>query len=348
MGVALPRKYLWTFGSLAILGLAILLATFQFWPNPQRALPTIRLGRGGNPVYVLIYLAQHHGLFEAQGVHVEVEDFPTGRDALSALIAGRADLSTSYQTPVLLRSFEGHSLRILSALHSASRNTAIVARSDRGIRVPADLAGKRVGLAFDTSGELFLASMLKNNGVPLAKIKRVNLATKDLVEALKLGAVDAICAWHPDLFNAQTALPSGETITFYSDNYTEMSLLVGLQSNLEAKREAVVAMLRALGQAEELLHHDPAGAFSVVQKLFPNQSPPALRAGWKDIEPALKLDNLLLLTLEQEADLSRQQGRGGAGKAQIRQMIDTSFLSSAAPEAVTLLELPTKTVGRSP
>ncbi len=314
----------------------------------QRPLPTITLGRGGNPVYVLMYLAEHHGLYEPQGVRVEVQSFATGRDALSAMIEGKVDLATSYQTPVLLRSFDGHPLRILSSLHSASQNTAIVARTDRGIRAPNDLAGKKVGLTFDTSAELFLTLLTRSNGVPLSKIKQVNLPTKDLPEALRAGTVDAICTWQPYLFNAQTALATGDTVTFYSENYTEMSLLVGMQANLDHKRPAAVAMLRALAQAEEILHRDPHGAFAVVERFFPTQTAPALRAGWKGVDAALKVDNLLLLTLEQEAELFRQQGRVRASDSQIREMIDSSFLTQASPEAVTLLDLPSKTVGRSP
>lgn len=332
---------------LTLVGVLAAVAAFlhdRWFPRP---LPTITLGRGGNPVYVLMYLAEHHGLYEAAGVRVKVEDFATGRDALSALIEGKVDLSTSYQTPVLLRSFEGNPLRILSALHSASQNTAIVGRTDRGIREAADLAGKKVGLTFDTSAELFLALLAKSNGVPLSKIQTVNLPVTELPAALKEGTVDAICTWQPNLFNAQTALPAGETITFYSENYTEMSLLVGLQPTLNRNRAAVVALLRALAQAEEILHRDPQGAFSVVEKVFPTETGPALRAGWAGVDPALRVDNLLLLTLEQEAELFRQQGRVRASNARIRELIDTSFLNDAIPEAVTLLERPV-TVGRSP
>ncbi len=320
---------------------------FTFRNCGRRAPPPskIVLGRGGNPVYVLAYLAEHHRLFAKHHLTVQIEDFPTGRDALSALIQGKVDLATGYQTPVLLRSLEGHSLRILTSFHSATQNTAVVGRKDRGILTPTDLIGKKIGLTFDTSAELFVALLLKANGVPFSKVKQVNIQPKDLVEALKQGQVDAICAWQPFLFNAQNGLEAGGAVTFYSDNYIEMSLLVGMEPALESKRTAIVAFLKSLAEAEEILRDDPQAAFGVVEKFFPTEHSSALRAGWTGIEPELKLDNLLMLTLEQEAELFRQQGRVRANKAQIREMIDTSFLTDAHSEAVTLLDLPVRLTG---
>ena len=107
---------------------------------PQRHEKLV-LGTVHLPALGLVYIAQAKGYFARHGLEVEPRRFTTGRDALAALAAGEVDVATALETPVVLRAGRDASLRILTTLHVSVGSTRLVARADRGIAAPADLAG---------------------------------------------------------------------------------------------------------------------------------------------------------------------------------------------------------------
>lgn len=97
------------------------------------------------PALGLVFIAEQKGFFAGEGLAIDYQHFDLGRDALASLLRGRADVAMAYLTPVARRAFDDPRLRILTTLHHSHENTAVVARSDRGIRSVADLRGKRIG-----------------------------------------------------------------------------------------------------------------------------------------------------------------------------------------------------------
>src|SRR5512133_1124497 len=149
------------------------------------------------PALGLVYLAQANGYFTAHGLDVEERRFTSGRDALAALGAGRIDAATVFETPIVLRAARDRSLRVLTTTHVASGNTRLVARADRGIAAPSDLAGKRIGVPRNTNAEYFLDVLLAWGGVTQREVRRVDVAPVATAEALASGDVDAVAIWAP-------------------------------------------------------------------------------------------------------------------------------------------------------
>ncbi len=135
-GVRLPRPR-----TRSLLALAAAALSSAACAPPREPLVIGLVPEAGNG---LALVALDRGFFAHEGIALEVRSFASGRDALRALLAREVDVATVYQTPVVLAALEGPSpVRLLTVVHRASRNTALVARADRGIATVGDQASPR-------------------------------------------------------------------------------------------------------------------------------------------------------------------------------------------------------------
>lgn len=289
------------------------------------------------PSVGLLYIAEERGLYEENDLEVDFLAFSTGREALKELDSGKADLATVYQTPILERALENNPLRILTSLHNSNRGTGIVARRDRGIYRPMDLVGRRVGVPLKTSGELFFKGFLQLEGISWSSLKVVNVPPAEFESRFLSGELDAAVMWQPHLHNAQTMLAPNKVSTFYSDVYTEISLLVSNDQVIKSKAPAIKKFLTALTMAEAFLREHPEEAFEILVKSkdFHGQNLDALRASWNVYRLELKLDNFMALTLEKELELRRVKSDRAKSTVEVSDLIRPELLEAVDPEAVT-------------
>lgn len=290
------------------------------------------------PSVGLVYLAQNQGYFEEEGLDVEFISHPTGVQALTDIDSGRADLVTVYQTQVLQRAIEDRPIRILTTLHSSTRGTGVVARRDRGIRHPTDLVGRRVGLPFGNFGELFFRAFLKLEGIAYKKVQVVNAPITEGVNRFRDGDLDALVTWQPLLHEAQGSFPPEKISIFYSDVFVEMSLLAAKDETLKNKTAAIAKFIRALVRAERFHRDNPDESFELIISSddFKGQDPEALRAAWNVYRLELKLDNLMLATMQKKLELRRSMENVADGMWDVAELIRPKLLEAASPEAVTV------------
>lgn len=290
------------------------------------------------PSLGLIYLAEEQGFFQEHSLDVDFHSYATGREALIDLDTGKSDLVTVYQTPILERALENNPVRVLTSLHNSSRGTGVVARRDRGIHRPADLVGRRVGVPMKTSGELFFRGFLKLEGIAWGLLKIVDVPPSESEARFVSGELDAVVIWEPYLHNAQSTLAPNKVSTFYSDVYTEVSLLVTTDQVIQSKSTAIKKFLAALADAEDFIRDRPDEAFDVIVKAqdFRGQSSDSLRASWNVYRLELKLDNLTALTLEKELALRRGSLVRPTNVVEVSDLIRPQLLEEVNPEAVTI------------
>lgn len=295
----------------------------------------LTVGRVALPVVALLHIAEARDYFAKEGLDVRFVDFPTGREALDETIAGKYDLAVAYTTPVVRQIGRGADLAILTTLHQSGRNTALVARRDRGIERPDDLRGKTIGVSKSTSGEFFLHLLLTSFDIADTEVQTVNVPIIGMTDALREGRVDAAVTWNPYLHAAQKAFDPAEIRVFRSDVYAEMSLVVGPREVVQRKQEAVVRFLRALSRAQDEVISRPRDARLAAARNYPMPSD-LEGAIWRDFSPDLGLSHVLLLTLEQEAGWMRDTGAFQGPIPAFRRHILDEYLRAVRPEAVTL------------
>ena len=70
-------------------------------------------------------------------------------------------------------------------------------RAGTGINKITDVKGKKIGITFGSTGDLWLRTILEANGIMTGDYKRINTRPPSLVSVLDTGGVDAIVAWSP-------------------------------------------------------------------------------------------------------------------------------------------------------
>ncbi len=306
-------------------------------PAPRERLV---LGTMHFPALGLVYIAQAKGYFAAHGVEVEPRRFTTGRDAIVALGAGRIDVATAFETPVVLRAVHDPLLRVLTTLHVSGGNTRLVARADRGISAPSDLAGKRIGVPRDTNADYFLDVLLAWGGVRERDVLKIDVAPEAAADALASGEVDALAIRTPHAERARRMAGPRGVVEIGSEVYTELSMLVTREPVLATRRSALVKLVAALADAERLVRDRPWEAFAVMRAEFPEASETDLAEAWRRVRPTLGLTHQLAAVLEDESRWSRAAGRAEGGPLDVGVLLEPDVLAEVDPEAVTFVPTP--------
>ena len=118
--------------------------TFMAGYKPQANLP-----------FVGVYVAQERGLFQNEGLTVDIQHSGGGADNLQLLVAGKVHVTT-VDAAVLLQRRADPGLPLVSiALIGQTGQQAYIAMQASGMRTPADWAGRKVGYKGAPPPDLF-------------------------------------------------------------------------------------------------------------------------------------------------------------------------------------------------
>ena len=304
--------------------------------TPPATIEKIKMADANNAVFALVYLAESLGYFAEEGLEVEYDTYTSGRDALASVLAGKNDIATVYATPIVVETFNGAELSVITELHNSNKNTGLVARKDRGIFSARDLKGKRIAVPINTNAEFFLKLFLTSQGIDQSEITFVPSKPQDAVEALKTKDIDAVAAWNPNLYHAQKSLNSDRLVSFYSDVYTEVSVLALKKEVADKRGEALTRLLRALVRAEEYLTDNPSDSKERVISRLPKHVQETSSLVWDSFSPEIKLGSLLLSSLQGQAEWYRNNGKFNTPVPDFKTAIDSRFLTEVSPESVTI------------
>lgn len=252
-------------------------------------------------------------------------------------LAGHSDVATVYQTPVVAAALAGKPVRVIASLHRSNSNSAIVARSDKGIKELSDLKGKRIGVPFGTYQHNLLKRMLEDQGIMKDGAQLMDIPHAETPQALAEGRVDAILTRWPFVGDAENRLQGSGTVRFISPLYSEVSVLATTQSVTEHKREALHRLMRALVRAEAYIHSHPDIALGSAIRHWQRPANENDRRVWEHLQLQLRLDNVLQRTLEVEADWQHHAKAAGSAD-HLAPLIDTGFMRAANPSAILIRE----------
>jgi ABC-type nitrate/sulfonate/bicarbonate transport system substrate-binding protein len=288
------------------------------------------------PATSLFFVAQESGCFDEERLQVEERTFELGRDALALMREGGADVAIAYETPTLRAAFDDDRIRVLTTMHTSTRNTRLVARSDRGLEDVPDLRGKRIGLAHGSNADFFVELVLRFGGVPRSEVTVVNLPPQASVDALANGELDAAVLSDPYAARAEHVLGTGAPV-FQTDLYTELSLLLTRDDVLATREPALRRLVRGLACAERAAEARPDESLRRIHGRFPELAEPELRAQLARVRRGLGLDHVLLGVLRDESDWLRRSGTVKGAPPDLRRLLVRDLLEGVAPDAVMLL-----------
>jgi len=291
------------------------------------------------PDAALMHVAAAKGYFAEEGLDVSILPVSYGVTAIGAVLQGKADLAVAAEVPFVISVLKGNALGMVASLAGISNNNAIIARRDHAIGAASDLAGKKIGVTFGTSGSYFLWAFLIRHKLPLPpdSIALVDLPPDRMVRRLANGSVDAVATWQPISFEAQAALGENALTFTEADAYRSTFAALGLSEFLKGRADAMEKLVRALLKAEQFMRSHPEETLKLVAAWLKIDAE-ALRPTWKQFDFSVNLLQSQLITLEDEARWA--MARGYVADGSVPNFLPHLYLDAllaVQPERVTVL-----------
>ncbi len=155
----------------------------------------LTIGFSAWPGWIPWQVAQEKGLFEKNGVNVELKWFDSYTESINALSSGAIDANSQTLNDTLASVSGGAKLSIVLTNDNSTGNDKIIARD--GIASIADLKGKKVAVEQGTVDHYLLLLALQQAKLTEKDIELVNLLTDAAAAAFVGGQVDAVAAFAP-------------------------------------------------------------------------------------------------------------------------------------------------------
>ncbi|MDO6706722.1 ABC transporter substrate-binding protein [Photobacterium sp. 1_MG-2023] len=268
------------------LAIAVSATSFQL----QAKELTLMLDWFVNPNHGPIIIAKENGLFQEQGLDIEIQEPADPSMPAKLVAAGKTDLAISYQTSLTIDVAAGLPLIRASTLIATPLNTLMVLEN-KGIHSLADLKGKTIGIAIAGNEEATIGTMLKTAGVSFTDVKIVNVGWA-LSSSLASGKVDAIWGGLRNFESNQLALEGYQSKAFFPEEHgvPPYDELVVVANKNTYNAEDIQKFNLALEKATQFIINHPDKAW----KTFIAYSPDTLnnelnQLAWRDTLPRFAL-----------------------------------------------------------
>ena len=275
------------------------------WPAPKAGLPPgplekISIAAVQSTTASLLVIAREKGYFRDNGLEVALKFFPTGPLGLDQVKSGQIDVAHIADFVLVGEIFRGEQrLRCLGSIAAADVNL-LLARKDKGILQPGDLAGKTIGVPRGTQAEFFLGRFLTFHYLRLSDVQISYLNPPDMVAAMAQERVDAVMVWEPYSYDIMRQL--GENIINWrgQSNQKFYNILVSTDEFSKARSGSLERLFQALAQGETFIKNNREESMAIVAKWL-NLDRAVFETDWRNSEYELSFDQSLLISMEDEA-----------------------------------------------
>lgn len=215
-------------------------------------------------------VAHASGLYEKEGLDVEMSYATTNGDQIQAVINGKVDVGATSATATLQYIDQGADLVIIGGQMTEGASVfALPERADEFSEISEEtLAGKKIGVTRLQTGDIALRKYLTEQGADLSKIEFVELDTPaTVIEAIKKGEVDlgSVMLTYRQVAEEQGLVPVSHLDELWP-GFICCRLFV-TRETLENRREDLVKVLKANIEAYNLIQtdHDAAIGYALEE-----------------------------------------------------------------------------------
>ncbi len=207
------KKNLWMVG-IIIAFLLISFATYNYLNESQKI---IKVGYLPSDHHAALIVAQHKGMFEKEGLKVQMVPFNSGADITHALSLGKIDIGYCGITPVTQAISNGDDLKIVSPVNLEGSGIVIPNNVNMS---PTSLINKTISIPSKGSvQDILLYIYLKQNNVSRQGITYYKSEVPMMPLGLKEESFDAYIAWEP--FVSMVNVYDYGNVLIYSKNIWE-------------------------------------------------------------------------------------------------------------------------------
>ncbi|MDR1625605.1 MAG: ABC transporter substrate-binding protein [Spirochaetia bacterium] len=221
---------------------------------------------GQNQNYFPIITAHVKGFFKEEfgdRFTVEVPKFANGPAQAEALTSKQIDLGNMGDMPIVQVRANNVDIKVISYLWESPDGYYLLVNKNSGIKSPADLRGKKVGIAIGTNMHKLLFKYLGVEKIKASEVEIVNLDTAGSVSAVTEGLIDATVLAEP---MRSRLLATGKVAEAASaQGYDKIvTLLYGRTEYLQQNPDIVARYLKVIDRANRWVAENVDEAVKIV------------------------------------------------------------------------------------
>lgn len=332
---------MWPVAAVAVLILVTAAARF-FMPHKtafESSTETVRFGLALQIPSAVAIMAAELGYFKREGLEASIRTYPSGKRSLrDGLFSGEVDMVTAGDVPVVFASFERNDFRIVAAIGASDDEQRVIARRASGVRVPADLKGKKIGVQEASASHYFLDLFLMKNGLREEDVQVSFGRVEDFADVLASGGVDAFVSREPYVSQARKKLGKEAVLFQMPGLYRRLELVAVSSRFLKEKPEAVRRAVRAFFRARRYIDEHPNESIRAVADRLQG-SYAETSSEWQGISWQVGLGQSLFDRMDGIARWAAGRGLVPKDRApNYLEFVDAKILKDMDPESVTIVE----------
>jgi NitT/TauT family transport system substrate-binding protein len=227
--------------------------------QPQEPV-TVRIGTQPWIGYGPWWIAKEKGIFEKNGLKVELVDFIEDKEVNAAFASGQMD-AANLATHTAIKLFaSGLDLKIALLEDASYQADAILAPSS--VNSIADLKGKQVAYEEGTTSDLLLNYALMQNGMSVQDIVPVFMPASDAGSTLIAGQVDVAVTYEPYISAALAENADLKLLYTAAERPGLISDVLAVRGNLSP--EVVARLLKVWDEALAFYKSNPDEAKAII------------------------------------------------------------------------------------
>lgn len=266
----------------------------------SHSLPTsnsILIGIAPTLSSALEIIAAQKGFFKAEGLSVQIKEYPSGKQALDDMLADNIFCASTATLPVVSNSFLRNDFKVITSIATSDTGNQLVIHKASGAINISDLKGKRIGVPQGAISEYVLDLLLLKNGINATDVTIEHSEPQSLIDEMTNRKLDAVCmlgVWNDKIRN----LLGDDAIVFTDTSIFRVTTIISVKkTNLTANPLVISKLLRACIKAEQYIQENPEETFELVTDHF-NLDKTTARRIWKPYLFHVSLDQSLLVDLE--------------------------------------------------
>jgi NitT/TauT family transport system substrate-binding protein len=315
------------FTSFVALCVAAILQTSSSFADTTK----MTIATGVDPSFSAYYVAKSAGIFEKNGLDVQVNTGPSGSAMVAYVIQNQVQSAFGAEAAGV----QNHNIdpNVVVAAEGALMLQwyGLVARDYTSLD---QLKGKKIGIARGSASEVFWLAMIDKFKLNAADFKIVQVEAPEMVAALERHDIDAFSAWEPWLTRAVASIPNTRLL---QTNEGIMSPRVYIYLNrgwAEKNPAAATSFMRSMVEATDFINKEPAKASTMVAT-FLKLDKDLTESLMKKLQFDVRLDDKSM-----ENFVTVQEQLKGLGKlakpVDFKQFVDSDFLKKVRPDSVNL------------
>ena len=229
-----------------------------------KELPPIKIAINQWPGYATAFIAQEKGLFEKNGVRVELIFDIEYIKSKERYTTGETDGIFEVFSDTIFQNSEGLRTKAVYITDYSDSGDIIIGKPE--FNSLADLKGKKISVdGINSFSHLFVLSILENAGVKESEVQFENIPAQDVLTSLESGEIDAGHTWEPTKSAAlaegyKQLGKAGEVPGIITD------VLVFKENVVKERPEEIRAIIKSLVEAEEFVDNNPEEAIKIMSE----------------------------------------------------------------------------------